>query len=106
MAKLIVITGGERQEFELAAFNTLGRHPGNTIQILDQNISKEHAQIQRGADGRFLLRDLHSHNGTFLRGERIVDHYLSDGDEFTMGSARIVFVDQKTDDLLRRVTSA
>ena len=107
MAKLIVISGEERQEFELAAFNTIGRHPDNTIQILDRIISKEHAQIQRAADGRFLLRDLRSLNGTFLRGERISDHYLSDGDEFTMGSTRIVFVDKpKTDDALQRVTIA
>lgn len=107
MAKLIVISGEERQEFELAAFNTIGRHPDNTIQILDRIISKEHAQIQRAADGRYLLRDLRSLNGTFLRGERVADHYLSDGDEFTMGSTRIVFVDKpKMDDALGRVTIA
>ncbi|NVB78090.1 MAG: FHA domain-containing protein [Kofleriaceae bacterium] len=107
MAKLIVISGEERQEFELAAFNTIGRHPDNTIQILDRIISKEHAQIQRSADGRFLLRDLRSLNGTFMRGERVSDHYLSDGDEFTMGSTRIVFVDKpKADDALQRVTIA
>jgi adenylate cyclase len=107
MAKLIVISGDERQEFELAAFNTIGRHPDNTIQVLDRIISKEHAQIQRAADGRYLLRDLRSLNGTFMRGERIADHYLSDGDEFTMGSTRILFVDKpKTDDVLQRVTIA
>jgi len=107
MAKLIVISGDERQEFELAAFNTIGRHPDNTIQILDRIISKEHAQIQRAADGRFLLRDLRSLNGTFMRGERISEHYLSDSDEFTMGSTRIVFVDKaKGDDVLQRVTIA
>ncbi len=107
MAKLIVISGEERQEFELAAFNTIGRHPDNTIQILDRIISKEHAQIQRAADGRYLLRDLRSLNGTFMRGERVADHYLSDNDEFTMGSTRIVFVDKpKADDVLQRVTIA
>lgn len=107
MAKLIVISGEERQEFELAAFNTIGRHPDNTIQILDRIISKEHAQIQRAADGRFLLRDLRSLNGTFMRGERVADHYLVDGDEFTMGSTRIVFVDKpRVDDVLQRVTIA
>src|SRR5882672_246061 len=107
MAKLIVISEKERQEFELAAFNTIGRHPDNTIQILDRIISKEHAQIQRPADGRFLLRDLRSLNGTFMRGERVADHYLADGDEFTMGSTRIVFVDKpKADDVLQRVTIA
>ena len=106
MAKLIVISGDERQEFELAAFNTIGRHPDNTIQILDRIISKEHAQIQRAADGRYLLRDLRSLNGTFMRGERVADHYLSDGDEFTMGSTRIIFADKKVDDVLQRVTIA
>ena len=107
MAKLIVISGEERQEFELAAFNTIGRHPDNTIQILDRIISKEHAQIQRAADGRYLLRDLRSLNGTFMRGERVADHYLSDNDEFTMGSTRIIFADKpKTDDVLNRVTIA
>jgi adenylate cyclase len=107
MAKLIVISGDERQEFELAAFNTIGRHPENTIQVLDRIISKNHAQIQRSADGRFLLRDLGSLNGSFLRGERLSERYLLDGDEVTMGSTRIVFVDKpKADDALQRVTIA
>ena len=107
MAKLIVISGEERQEFELAAFNTIGRHPENTIQVLDRIISKNHAQIQRAADGRYLLRDLGSLNGSFLRGERLSERYLLDGDEVTMGSTRIVFVDKpKADDALQRVTIA
>lgn len=107
MAKLIVISGDERQEFELVAFNTLGRHPDNTIQILDRIISKEHAQVQRSADGRFLLRDLRSLNGTFVRGDRVSERYLEDGDEITMGSTRLLFVDKETDDdALHRVTIA
>jgi adenylate cyclase len=107
MAKLIVISGDERQEFELGAFNTLGRHPDNTIQILDRIISKEHAQIQRSGDGRFLLRDLRSLNGTFYRGERVGEHYLQDGDEVTMGSTRILFVDRPSQqEPVHRVTIA
>jgi adenylate cyclase len=107
MAKLIVISGDERQEFELAAFNTIGRHPDNSIQVLDRIISKEHAQIQRAADGKFLLRDLRSLNGTFIRGERIGEYFLADGDEITMGSTRLLFVDKpQQDDALHRVTIA
>jgi adenylate cyclase len=107
MAKLIVISGDERQEFELAAFNTIGRHPDNTIQILDRIISKEHAQVQRLQDGRFILRDLRSLNGTFIRGERIAEHYFSDGDEVTMGSTRLLFVDKPAnEEPLHRVTIA
>ena len=107
MAKLIVISGDERQEFELAAFNTIGRHPDNTIQILDRIISKEHAQIQRLQDGRYILRDLRSLNGTFIRGERVGEHYLADGDEVTMGSTRLLFHDKPmSEEPLHRVTIA
>ncbi len=107
MAKLIVISGDERQEFELAAFNTIGRHPDNTIQILDRIISKEHAQIQRLQDGRFVLRDLRSLNGTFIRGERIGEHHFSDGDEVTMGSTRLLFADKpQAEEPMHRVTIA
>ena len=107
MAKLILISGDERQEFELAAFNSLGRHPDNTIQILDRIISKEHAQIQRTPDGRFLLRDLRSLNGTFMKGDRISERYLEDSDEITMGSTRLLFVDKgPEDDPVHRVTIA
>ena len=107
MAKLILISGDEQQEYELAAFNTIGRHPDNTIQILDRIISKEHAQIQRTPDGRFLLRDLRSLNGTFMKGERITERFLEDADEITMGSTKLRFVDKgQDDDALHRVTIA
>jgi adenylate cyclase len=107
VAKLILISSDDRQEFELAAFNSIGRHPDNTIQILDRIISKEHAQIQRTPEGRFLLRDLGSLNGTYIRGERVHEHLLADGDEISLGSTRLLFVDQRIEDLpLSRVTIA
>ena len=107
MAKLILISSDERQEFELAAFNSIGRHPDNTIQILDRIISKEHAQIQRTPEGRFLLRDLGSLNGTYIRGDRVHEHVLADGDEISLGSTRLLFVDQRLEDPpLSRVTIA
>src|SRR6185503_1864080 len=107
MAKLILISSDDRQEFELAAFNSIGRHPDNTIQILDRSISKEHAQIQRLGDGRYLLRDLGSLNGTYIRGERVSEHVLRDSDEIALGSTRLLYVDRRTEDPgLHRVTIA
>jgi adenylate cyclase len=107
MAKLILISSDDRQEFELAAFNSIGRHPDNTIQILDRIISKEHAQIQRLGDGRYLLRDLGSLNGTYIRGERVSEHVLRDADEIALGSTRLLYVDRRTEDPgLHRVTIA
>lgn len=107
MAKLILLSGDERQEFELAAFNSIGRHPDNTIQILDRIISKEHAQIQRTPDGRYLLRDLGSLNGTYIRGERVSEQILHDGDEIALGSTRLLYVEGRGEaDALHRVTIA
>jgi adenylate cyclase len=107
MAKLILISSEDRQEFELAAFNSIGRHPDNTIQILDRIISKEHAQIQRLPDGGYLLRDLGSLNGTYIRGDRVSEHNLADGDEITLGSTKLLFVEQKGEEpALHRVTIA
>lgn len=94
MAKLKVFSGGVVREIELAASNSIGRHPSNTIQILDPVLSKEHAVIVSQPNGRWLLRDLDSLNGTFVDGQRIRAHELRDGHEFTIGSCRLVFVDK------------
>ena len=67
------------------AVNTIGRHPDNTMQILDRIVSKEHAQVLRQPDGRYLFRDLGSLNGSFLHGERVAEHILREGDEIMLG---------------------
>src|SRR5215831_3281455 len=107
MAKIIVTGNDQRREYELGAINTVGRHPDNTLQILDRIVSKEHAQIIRQPDGRFLFRDLGSLNGSFLRGERVSEHILRDGDEITLGSTSLTFQEQSPgDSLLQKVTIA
>jgi adenylate cyclase len=105
MAKIIVTGNDQRREYELGDFNTVGRHPDNTLQILDRIVSKEHAQIVRQPNGRFLFRDLGSLNGSFLRGERVNEHVLHDGDEITLGSTQLTFQERsQADSLLQKVT--
>src|SRR5450432_651670 len=107
MGKIIVTGNDQRREYELGAVNTVGRHPDNTLQILDRIVSKEHAQIIRQPDGRFLFRDLGSLNGSFLGGERMSEHILGDGDEITLGSTRLTFQERSAEDsLLQKVTIA
>jgi adenylate cyclase len=107
MAKIIVIGNDQRREYDLGAINTVGRHPDNTLQILDRIVSKEHAQIIRQPDGRFLFRDLGSLNGSFLRGERMSEQILADGDEITLGSTSLTFQERSAaDSLLQKVTIA
>jgi adenylate cyclase len=108
MAKIIVTgTDQQRREFELGAVNTIGRHPDNTLQILDRIVSKEHAQVVRQPDGRFLFRDLGSLNGSFLRGERVNEHILQENDEIMLGSTCLTFQAQSTQEsMLEKVTIA
>ncbi|HEY2728351.1 MAG TPA: adenylate/guanylate cyclase domain-containing protein [Polyangia bacterium] len=107
MGKIIVTGNDQRRDYELGAVNTVGRHPDNTLQILDRIVSKEHAQIIRQPDGRFLFRDLGSLNGSFLRGERLNEHMLIDGDEITLGSTRLTYQERSAEDsLLQKVTIA
>src|SRR5688572_4915435 len=105
MAKIIVTGNDQRREYELGAVNTIGRHPDNTLQILDRIVSKEHAQIIRQPDGRFLFRDLGSLNGSFLRGERVSEHILLDTDEIMLGSTCLTFQERSTtESVLQKVT--
>lgn len=76
---------GLETEFVLEAETTIGRHPRNSVRLHDREVSKEHAVIERRADG-FHLRDLGSSNGTFLNNKRTREAKLADGDELTFGS--------------------
>ncbi len=107
MAKLVVTAplDGAAQEWVLGALNTLGRHPDNSVQILDRIVSKEHAQILKQPDGRFLFRDLGSLNGSFLGTNRISEHVLGHGDELVLGSTHLRFVaETPTEQSLKQVT--
>ena len=90
MGRLLVQGPEGQREVRLATHNTLGRHPNNSIQILDRIVSKEHCHIDL-VDGKWILRDLGSLNGTYVNGERVGERELHDGDQITMGSTRIVF---------------
>jgi adenylate cyclase len=81
---------GSSGDFPLGDLTTLGRHPSNTVRLVDREVSKEHASIERmGRD--FILRDLGSSNGTFVNGRRVAELRLRDGDEITLGASKLVF---------------
>ena len=93
MAKLILATAEGQQAIDLRATNSLGRHPNNTIQLLDKIVSKEHCIVEQ-RDGRFVLRDLGSLNGTYVNGERVRgETVLKHGDEIALGSTRARYDD-------------
>jgi adenylate cyclase len=82
-----------QQVVELRDHNSLGRHPSNTIQLLDKIVSKEHCILERRANG-FTLRDLGSLNGTYINGERVVgEQDLKHGDDIALGATRARYDD-------------
>src|SRR5688500_3593583 len=88
MARLILLTNEGQQAIELRPVNSLGRHPSNSIQLLDKIVSKEHCIIEQRGD-HFVLRDLGSLNGTFINNERVRGEApLKHGDEIALGSTR------------------
>jgi len=61
------------------------------IQLTDNSTSRRHAEI-RPANDAWILVDLHSSNGTYLNGQRIVaPTELKHGDQIKVGSTLLVF---------------
>lgn len=96
MARLTLSTPDGQRTVELRTNNTLGRHPDNSIQLLDKIVSKEHCIIEL-RDGQFVLKDLGSLNGTYVDGQRVDGEVpLHEGAEIALGQtkARLEGTDQ------------
>ncbi|HEX6058277.1 MAG TPA: FHA domain-containing protein, partial [Gemmatimonadaceae bacterium] len=80
---------GRHERFEKSVV-TIGRHPLCDLRFDatgDLDVSARHAEL-RVLDGRILLRDLGSTNGTFVNGVRAEGEWeLRDGDELSFGAA-------------------
>ncbi len=93
MASIRVIQGPDKgRTFELrAGDNVVGRENGATITLNDQTASRAHACIKVN-NGRSLLNDMGSANGTFLNGVKIGQATgLKRGDQVRCGSTLLVF---------------
>jgi hypothetical protein len=75
------------------AATSIGRAKANEVVVEDLSVSSEHCRI-RPQDGRFVLHDLRSTNGTFVNERRVSRHVLSEGDVLKIGETSLQF---KTD---------
>ncbi|MDP2278157.1 MAG: FHA domain-containing protein, partial [Nitrospirota bacterium] len=70
---------------------TIGRNPGNDINIDNLAVSGFHAKlINRG--GSFFIEDLNSTNGTFVNGKRISECALNNNDDIVIGKHSLIFI--------------
>ncbi len=86
-AALTVLTGvSAGRVYPLVHAETvLGRAPECDVWIEDGSISRRHARLRRGPEGRFHIEDLDSTNGTFVVGSRVKESELSSGDQIQLG---------------------
>ena len=63
---------------------SIGRDGTCDIVVENDVASRRHATVERTPEG-YVLSDLQSHNGTYVRGERVFQHRLAPGDEFVVG---------------------
>ncbi|MEF2976047.1 FHA domain-containing protein [Subtercola sp. YIM 133946] len=75
---------------------TVGRHPDADIFLDDVTVSRRHAEFAR-VGKTFVVRDLHSLNGTYFDGVRVDDALLSDGSEIQVGKFRLTFYPSRRD---------
>ncbi|HEX6543162.1 MAG TPA: FHA domain-containing protein [Ktedonobacterales bacterium] len=71
---------------------TIGRSRDSDVFLEDLAVSRTHTTITRQPDGRYLLRDENSANGTLVNGQRVADQVLEDGDKIQVGQTLLVFV--------------
>lgn len=86
IAKLVVV-GGEVKtaEIKLRLPSTIGRGRGATIMLPHPLVSRQHCELFE-TDGRLMVRDLGSLNGTFINNERISEAALPPGELLTVGA--------------------
>jgi pSer/pThr/pTyr-binding forkhead associated (FHA) protein len=83
------------KEFALDRIDTLsiGRNPDHHLVIDNYAVSGNHAVILKEGN-RFILKDTHSKNGTFLNGLTVEQAILKNGDVITVGTHTLVFLER------------
>ena len=91
----IVFVGGRRSVGRIERLEgtrvTIGRAIGNDIQILEDGVSRRHAELLVLAGGRAMIRDLGSSNGIHFRGQRVEQQLLQEGDRVNLGDSALLF---------------
>jgi len=73
---------------------TIGRVPGNDLVLPHASVSRRHARIVI-KNGRFILVDLKSTNGTFVNGRRLTSPLvISEHDQIAIGYLRLALEDE------------
>lgn len=84
------ITGFLEKVYKVRHGITVGRDPKNSIQLLAQSVSRNHAQFLITGEAVTIV-DLGSSNGTKVNGERVHETQLKDGDVIEICGIMLIF---------------
>jgi hypothetical protein len=93
---LVVRSGGGRSGETFTPqgdSTTIGRSPDCGIFLDDVTVSRKHAVLVE-RNGRWLVEDQGSLNGTFVNRKRVETAELEDGDELQIGKYRLTFLER------------
>ena len=71
---------GQPGALEIVGRHVIGRDPGCDFTVSSDSISRRHARLEL-RDGRLVVTDLGSANGTFVNGQRVQERVVRIGDE-------------------------
>ncbi len=102
-ASLTVEEGGETIRHRCGRRTVVGRDSDCAIVLQNRSVSRKHAVLEPSGDG-WLLRDLSSVNGTFVKESRVKEVRLTGGETIRFGDVRAVFeLTQEADSGARRL---
>ncbi len=92
LGSLAVLKGDKAGfKFNLEAAKTrIGRSEENEVVLADPRASRFHAEVDRAPEG-YIIRDLGSTNGTTVRGRKVQERLLEDGDTLVIGETEMRF---------------
>jgi hypothetical protein len=83
---------GTGQSFDLRrdSSTSIGRAKANDIVVGDVSVSSQHCRI-RPEEGRFVLHDLKSTNGTYVNERKVSRHTVAEGDVIRLGETSLQY---------------
>lgn len=100
MARIVLLKDGQSFPYELKSFPArMGRHPDCNVQVDSNMVSRFHAQLVQ-VDGKIMLEDLASGNGSSVNGkplEKHQPHPLHHNDRIKLGPIKFRFEDEDED---------
>jgi chromosome segregation ATPase len=96
VAKML-IGSAEGKELRFPLFKarlSIGRTPHNDIQLNLRYVSRRHAVIATDQNGTRVI-DWGSRNGLYVNQKRVTEHFLTSGDEITIGDTRLRYEERR-----------